>query len=190
MKVVVGLGNPDLKYQNTFHNLGFMALDRVANLLGANFTKEKFRSIIAETTINGEKVLLVKPQTYMNLSGEAVREIVTFYKLDLNDLIVIYDDFDLKTGELRIRENGSAGTHNGMRNIISLLGSEKFSRIRVGFKPETNIQIPLIDLVLSGIKPEDKPLFNSVLDLAGSAGADFAKGASVQEIMRKYNRKN
>ena len=81
MKVVVGLGNPDLKYQNTFHNLGFMALDRVANLLGANFTKEKFRSIIAETTINGEKVLLVKPQTYMNLSGEAVREIVTFINL-------------------------------------------------------------------------------------------------------------
>jgi PTH1 family peptidyl-tRNA hydrolase len=190
MKVIIGLGNPDLKYQNTFHNLGFMSLDKTASLLGASFSKEKFRSLIAETVVNGEKVLLVKPLTYMNLSGEAVREIVTFYKLDLSDIIVIYDDFDLKAGELRIRENGSAGTHNGMRNIIALLGSEKFARIRVGFKPAGEIKIPLIDLVLSGIKAEDKPLFEETLSLAGNAGADFAKGVSVQEIMRKYNRKN
>ena len=189
MKVIVGLGNPDAQYKNTFHNLGYMAVEKTAMQLGVSFAKEKFRSLIAETTIKGEKVLLVKPLTYMNLSGEAVREIVNFYKLDLKDLLVIYDDFDLKAGELRIRESGSAGTHNGMRSIVEQISSEKFARVRIGFKPQTEIKIPLINLVLSGITEEQKPIFESVIELASFAGKDFANGVKFEEIMRKYNRK-
>ncbi len=189
MKAVFGLGNPDDKYKNTFHNLGYKSIEKTAELFGVSFSKEKFRSLIAETSVNGEKILLVKPLTYMNLSGEAVREIVSFYKLQLKDIIVIYDDFDLKACDIRIRESGSAGTHNGMRNIVAELGKESFPRIRVGFKPEGEIKIPLIDLVLSGIKKEDERAFEEATAIAGRAAFEFAKGAPVQEIMQKYNRK-
>lgn len=188
MKIIVGLGNPDKEYENTFHNLGFMSVDKTAEKLGVQFNKTKCKALIAEYKTGKEKVLLVKPQTYMNLSGESVREILSYYKAELSDLIVIYDDYDLNKGALRIRESGSAGTHNGMRNIIKMLGSENFARIRVGFKPTTPVQIPLIDLVLSGIKSEDRQLFEQITTLAGLAGADFANGVSVQQIMQKYNK--
>ena len=189
MKLIVGLGNPENKYLKTFHNLGFLAVEETARLLGLEFCKEKCRAMIAEGIINGEKVVLAKPLTYMNLSGESVRALMDFYKIPLNDLIVIYDDFDLKKGEVRIREKGSSGTHNGMRNIISMLGSENFARIRVGFNPGSDNRIPLIDLVLSGIKEEDKDLFAKAISSAGSAGADFAKGIKIQDVMQKYNGK-
>lgn len=188
MKIVVGLGNPDRKYLNTFHNLGFMCVDKTAQELGVQFNKTKAKASIAETKINGEKVLLCKPLTYMNLSGESVSELLSFYKATPKDLIVIYDDFDLPLGSLRIRESGSAGTHNGMRNIVNLLGTGDFARIRIGFKPKTPLQIPLIDLVLSGIKPEDKLVLDEMTTLGGSAGVDFAKGMPVRELMQKYNR--
>ena len=122
MKLIVGLGNPDDKYKNTFHNLGFMSVDKVADKLGFSFTKTKCRALIAEGNVNGEKIILAKPLTYMNLSGESVRELVSFYKISTADTVVIYDDYDLLKGVIRIRENGSAGTHNGMRNIIQELG--------------------------------------------------------------------
>ena len=187
MKIIFGLGNPDKKYLNTFHNLGFMSIDRVAEKLNLAFTKEKFKGAIAEGNILGEKVILVKPLTYMNLSGECVREVIDFYKADLLDIVVIYDDFDLPKGEVRIRESGSAGTHNGMRNIIALLGKENFARIRIGFKPKEKSQIPLIDLVLSGIKEEDKEIFDKALDISSSAVVDFVKGKDIQSVMREYN---
>lgn len=188
MKLIVGLGNPDDKYKNTFHNLGFMCVDKVAEKLGVTVTKEKCKALIGETRVKGEKVILAKPQTYMNLSGESVRELLAFYKIDLKDLIVIYDDFDLNKGFLRIRENGSAGTHNGMRNIVELCGSN-FPRIRIGFKPTESLQIPLINLVLSGIKEEDKSLFEKVITAAANAAYDFADGKTVQAVMQKYNGK-
>ena len=122
MKLIVGLGNPDDKYQNTFHNLGFMAVDAMAETLGIDFNKTKCRALVAETKMASEKVILAKPQTYMNLSGESLRELVSFYKIDLKDVLVIYDDFDLNKGFIRIRENGSAGTHNGMRSIVENIG--------------------------------------------------------------------
>ncbi len=189
MKLIVGLGNPDKQYHNTFHNLGFLSVDKTAELLGVSFSKQKCKADIAETKINGEKIILAKPLTYMNLSGESVRALIDFYKIPLQDIIVIYDDFDLKKGEVRIREKGSSGTHNGMRNIISMLGSENFARIRVGFNPGGDNRIPLIDLVLSGIKEEDKDLFAKAISSAGSAGADFAKGIKIQDVMQKYNGK-
>lgn len=189
MKLIVGLGNPDDKYKNTFHNLGFMCVDKAAQILGVSFSKTQCRALVASLNVGGEKVIIAKPQTYMNLSGESVRELLSFYKIDLRDLIVIYDDFDLYKGMIRIRENGSAGTHNGMRNIIALIGSGEFSRVRIGFKPEGEFNIPLINYVLSGISKEDKPLFDKVIDTAANAAVAFAKGEDIQSVMQKYNGK-
>ncbi|MBQ6979280.1 MAG: aminoacyl-tRNA hydrolase [Clostridia bacterium] len=189
MKLIVGLGNPDRQYLNTYHNLGFMCADKTAALFDARFTKEKFRALIAEVGSGDKKIIIAKPLTYMNLSGESIREIVSFYKIDVKDVLVMYDDFDLKKGFIRIRESGSAGTHNGMRNIIKELGTENFPRVRVGFKPDGDMQIPLIDFVLSGIKEEDKPLFERATDTAAHAAADFAKGADIPSLVQKYNGK-
>lgn len=188
MKLIVGLGNPDKKYSNTFHNLGFMCVDSLAKKLGIEFSKEKCRALLAETKIGNEKVILAKPQTYMNLSGESVRELLSFYKIGVKDLLVMYDDYDLPKGAIRIRESGSAGTHNGMRNIIKEIGDTNFARIRVGFKQLQNeYVIPLIDYVLSGIKQEEKELFDKSIDCASNGALMFAKGENVQNIMAKYS---
>ncbi len=187
MKLIVGLGNPDKEYFNTFHNLGFMAVEKLAEKLGVEFNKTKCRALVADCVVGGKKILLAKPLTYMNLSGESVRELVNFYKIDLKDLIVIYDDYDLKKGALRIREKGSSGTHNGMRNIIKELGKEDFNRLRIGFKPEGEFKIPLINYVLSGISKEDKPIFESAVERASNALLDFINGVDITLIGSKYN---
>ena len=186
MKIIVGLGNPEEKYTKTYHNLGFIAAEDTAIELNAKFTKKICRALVAETFVNGEKIVIAKPQTYMNLSGESVRELLGFYNADFSDLLVVYDDFDLPKGSLRIRKSGSAGTHNGMRNIVSLIGSKDFARIRIGFKGDGDI--PLINYVLSGIKKEEYPLFAEVTHLAGLAASEFAKGETLDNIMQKYNR--
>jgi PTH1 family peptidyl-tRNA hydrolase len=189
MKLIVGLGNPDDKYKNTFHNLGFMTADKLAENLGVCFNKNKCRALIAEYGLGANKVIIAKPLTYMNLSGESVREILSFYKIDVKDLMVIYDDYDLFKGVLRIRESGSAGTHNGMRNIIKEIGRTDFARVRIGFKPTEQMQIPLINYVLSGIKAEDKPVFDKVITAAADAAKDFALGKKIQDVMQNYNGK-
>lgn len=190
MKLIVGLGNPDRQYQNTFHNLGFMCADKVAALLGVEFTKEKFRALLAEKGSGENKVIIAKPLTYMNLSGESVREIASFYKIESKDVLIMYDDFDLKKGFIRIRERGSAGTHNGMRNVIKELGTEDFPRVRIGFKPDEPTVIPLIDYVLSGIKEEDKTLFELATEKAAKAAVEFAGGADILSLLSRYNGKN
>lgn len=188
MKLIVGLGNPDKEYQNTFHNLGFMAVDSLADKLGLTFNKKKCKAAVIETKINDEKVIIAKPLTYMNLSGESVKELVDFYKINLKDLLVIFDDFDIKKGSVRIRERGSGGTHNGMKNIVKLLGSENFPRVRIGFHPEgEDVNIPLINLVLSGIKEQDRELFEKAIDRASDSAKDFINGKSIIEVMQKYN---
>lgn len=187
MKLIAGLGNPGKAYENTYHNLGYMTIDKVARKLGAEFSKEKFRSLVAEINVNGEKVILLKPLTYMNSSGEAIKEAVDFYKIDLKNVLVIYDDYDLPIGSVRIREFGSAGTHNGMKSIVSQLSSEYFPRIRVGFKPKIELPIPLIDFVLSGIKGEQKEIIEKATDSSAEASIDFARGIPVQTVMQKYN---
>ena len=189
MKLIVGLGNPDDKYKNTFHNLGFMSVDKAAEKLNAEFNKTKCRAKIAEVKVGVEKVILAKPLTYMNLSGESVRELISFFKIDLKDLLVIYDDYDLFKGAIRIRESGSAGTHNGMRNILLELGSGNFPRVRIGFKPKEDMQIPLINYVLSGIAADEKPIFDKATEVAAYAAVDFAKGVSIQNVMQSYNGK-
>ena len=132
MYVIVGLGNPGKKYENTRHNMGFMAIDLLADKFGIKVDKIKHKALIGEGRIANQKVLLAKPQTYMNLSGESVREILSYYKVDVENLIVIYDDIDIPTGTIRIRKFGSAGTHNGMRSVVYQLKSDRFPRIRVG----------------------------------------------------------
>ncbi len=190
MKLIVGLGNPEDKYRNTFHNLGFMCVDAIAEKLGVTFSKEKCQAKIAEVNLLGQKVILAKPLTYMNLSGISVRELINFYKIELKDLLVIYDDYDLYKGAVRIREKGSAGTHNGMRNILLELGKSDFPRVRVGFKPTGGLNVTLINYVLSGIKQEDKEIFNKSIEISAQAGFDFANGKPIQEIMQRYNTKS
>lgn len=131
MKLIVGLGNPGKKYENTRHNIGFMFLDYYAMRLNLTFTT-KANYQIAETNINGEKVLLLKPQTFMNLSGEAVQSVCKFYKIDPSEIIVVYDDLDMDFGKLRVKDNSSAGGHNGIKNIINHLHTQQFMRIKVG----------------------------------------------------------
>ncbi|MBQ7339452.1 MAG: aminoacyl-tRNA hydrolase [Clostridia bacterium] len=189
MKLIVGLGNPDKEYLNTFHNLGFMSVDKLANALNIEFNKQKCKAMIAETKINGEKVILAKPLTYMNLSGESIRELLSFYKIELENLIVIYDDYDLEKGAIRIRKEGSAGTHNGMRNIVKELSSTNFKRVRIGFKQDGEVKIPLINYVLSGIKKEEKDLFEKATERASKVAHEFILGVDFDKIMQKYNGK-
>lgn len=187
MKIIIGLGNPDEKYKKTYHNLGFIAAEDAAIELSLAFKHKKCRALVAEGFVGGEKIVVAKPQTYMNLSGESVRELLGYYKATAGDIIVIYDDYDLPKGSLRIRKEGSAGTHNGMRNIVSELGTDRFARVRIGFKGEENV--PLINYVLSGIAKEDYPLFAETVHAAGLAAADFARGEDLDAVMRKYNKR-
>ena len=158
MKIIAGLGNPTKEYEGTRHNIGFSVIDLLADQYNIHMNEKKHKAICGKGMIEGEKVLLVKPQTYMNLSGESIAEAVSFYKLDPEeDLIVIYDDIDLDVGRLRIRAKGSAGGHNGMKNIIAHLGTQVFARIRVGVgaKPK---DWDLADYVLGRFSGEDIPL--------------------------------
>ena len=189
MFLIVGLGNPGLSYKKTRHNAGFSALDVLAEQIGVRLRTKGFSALYGEGRIGNERVILCKPQTYMNLSGDAVQQLLHFYKLDPEKLIVLYDDIDLPIGSLRIRANGSAGTHNGMRNIIKEIGTENFPRLRIGFKPEGECRIPLIDLVLSGIKQEDEQVFNSALNKGADACLDFINGEKISSLISKYNGK-
>lgn len=158
MKIIAGLGNPTKEYEGTRHNIGFSVIDSLASQYNIHMNEKKHRAICGRGMIEGEKVLLIKPQTYMNLSGESVVEAVKFYKLNPEeDFLVIYDDIDLDVGRLRIRTKGSAGGHNGMKNIIAHLGTQTFARIRIGVgaKPK---DWDLADYVLGRFSGEDIPL--------------------------------
>ena len=158
MVVIVGLGNPDKKYEGTYHNVGFEVVDRLADKLGISLNKSKFKALVGEGTFNGEKILIAKPQTYMNLSGESVVLIKEKYK-DARILVVV-DDIDLPKGDIRYRERGSAGTHNGLRSIVSFIGQE-FERVKVGIGRD--ISKDLADYVLSKF---DKELFEPIFERA------------------------
>lgn len=156
MKCIIGLGNIGKEYENTRHNSGFIALDYIAEKHGIVIDKKKKKCIYGEGHINGEKVSLIKPTTYMNLSGEAIVEMLNWYKATPKDILVIYDDIDLKFGDIRHREKGSSGTHNGMRNIIANLKTEEFARIRIGIENRDQTPIPLMDYVLQKFNKDEK----------------------------------
>ena len=183
--VIVGLGNPGRRYVNTRHNVGFEAIDALSGKYGIKVSKAKFKALTGEGSVNGEKVLLVKPQTYMNLSGECVREIVEWYKLPMNNLILIYDDADLPSGKVRIRPKGSSGTHNGMKSVIYHLLSDEFPRIRIGIgsAPEG---WDLADYVLSRLSPDDGRIIReSIVKSAEAAAAIITSG--IDRAMNLFN---
>ena len=186
MYLIVGLGNPDKKYEKTFHNMGYIAVGDAAAAFDVKFKKKECEASVAEAFVNGEKIIFARPLTYMNNSGRAVKQLMSKYKIEESHLLVIYDDYDLPKGKVRIRASGSAGTHNGMRSIIGETGLQNFPRIRIGIKDEA-VNIPIINYVLSEVKKEDYPLFAEACQKAGEAAAEFAKGMDIEKVMCKYN---
>ncbi len=184
VKLVVGLGNPGARYAKTRHNVGFMVLDRLARKAGVTLTKKQCAALVALGTVAGERVCLAKPQTYMNLSGEAVACLARFYRVSPRDLLVIYDDRDLPAGKIRLRERGSAGGHRGMESIIGQLGSSDFPRLRIGIgRPE---EMDAVDHVLGSFSPEERPLMETTLDRAEEA-VEVALREGLEAAMNRYN---
>lgn len=185
MYIIVGLGNPGQKYDKTRHNVGFDAIDLISEKHGIKVDKLKHRALIGQGRIGGEKVLLVKPQTYMNLSGESLASIVNYYDADIEKVIVIYDDIDLDVGKLRIRKKGSSGSHNGMRSIVKCLGSTDFPRIRIGVsKPEKNMD--LADFVLSRFSKEDRVFVDESIDRVVKTVEEIMN-TDLDKAMNMYN---
>lgn len=185
MKVVIGLGNIGKQYEHTVHNMGFDCVDRVAEKLNIEFSKKKFKASIAETVVNGEKIVLVKPETYMNASGLCAIELVKNTPIDIKkDLLIISDDVDLPAGKLRIRIKGSAGAHNGLKSIVEHLHTTEFARLRIGVG-KAPAYMKLEDYVLSSIKNNDEVNIGNVR--ASDAVLEYINGASFDDIMQKYN---
>ncbi|MBE6859817.1 MAG: aminoacyl-tRNA hydrolase [Ruminococcus sp.] len=184
--VIVGLGNPGLQYENTRHNAGFMAIDKLASSLGIKIDKMKFKGLYADASVNGVRCLLLKPTTYMNNSGESVVQALDFYKLSPENLIVIYDDISLEPGKLRIRRKGSHGGHNGMRSIIDLLGSDEFPRVKVGVGKKPHPDYNLADWVLGHFSSDDAALMNTSVENASEAVKLLVQGKT-DEAMNKFN---
>lgn len=179
MKVVIGLGNPGKQYEKTRHNVGFLILDEVAKRLNIQVNTRKFKALIGEGFVNMEKVIFVKPQTYMNLSGEAVLEILNYYNLDESDLFVITDDLDLELGKLRLRDKGSSGGQKGVQNIIDRLGTQNFLRLKVGIG--NNKMIETKDYVL-GKLDKDTPV-----QKGADCVVDYLEGMPLLDLMNRYN---
>lgn len=186
MYVIVGLGNPGDRYAQTKHNIGFITIDYLAEQHSIKMNKMKHKAIIGEGDMGGEKVLLVKPQTFMNLSGQSVMDIVNFYKVPAANLVVIYDDIDLPVGKVRIRPNGSSGTHNGMRNIIYLLRNQEFPRIRIGVGKQPDY-MDLADYVMTKFNSEEKPLIEEAIKKSAATVEEIVK-SGINNAMNKYNK--
>lgn len=183
MFLIVGLGNPGREYENTRHNVGFDAIDVIADKYNIDVSRTKFKGVYGEGFIGGEKVILLKPTTYMNLSGDSIREVMDFYKLSNEDILVIYDDITLDVGRIRIREKGSAGGHNGIKSIIANTGSDVFPRIKVGAgKPQGD----LVKHVLGNFSKEERADLDKVLEAVAMAAEEIIKN-DTKEAMNKYN---
>ena len=183
MKMIVGLGNPGKEYENTRHNMGFIVLDNFAKSLGISIDKNKFNALYKDLFVAGEKVLLVKPLSYMNLSGEAIRAVMDYYKIDVKDIIIIYDDIALNIGKIRIRANGSDGGHNGIKSIISHIGTNNFNRIKIGIGPQIG---PSEYFVLNNFPKEQSEILKEVLDKS----IDAAKSIMLDGIEKTQNKFN
>lgn len=185
MKIIVGLGNPDARYQGTRHNVGFSVIYAIADEYDIKVDTRKHKALIGKGMIGSEKVILAMPMTYMNLSGESVRELVDYYKCSIDDIIVIYDDISLDVGKLRIRAKGSAGGHNGIKNIISHLGTDVFPRIKVGVG-EKPAKMDLADYVLGRFTKEEQPVIRECAERAVQAVRTIID-EDIQSAMNKYN---
>ena len=187
MYVVIGLGNPGKDYTNTRHNIGFNTIEQLANQNNIKLNKVKFKAVYGEGNIGGERVLLVKPQTYMNNSGIAVSEIVRFYKLDVKDLIVIVDDIDIDFATVRIKAKGSAGSHNGLKSIIAHLKDENFPRVKIGIGKK-HPREDLANFVLSNFAKKETQEIEEAIEDASNAVETIITD-SINEAMNKYNKK-
>ena len=181
----MGFGNPEKDYSNTRHNMGFNVINLLAEEYDIDISRTKFDALYGSGIIEGEKVILVKPQTFMNLSGKAVIEFINFYKIDLQDLIVVYDDMDIDISKIRIRKSGSPGGHNGMKSIVNILADDRFSRIRVGIgKPKYDDD--LINYVIGAIPEEEEEGLNQGIEKAKEALKELLKNG-IDSAMNKYN---
>ena len=189
MKLIVGLGNPGIEYQFTPHNLGFLAIDRIANNLGVEVRNRQCRALTARAVIAGQPVILAKPETFMNLSGLSVRELVAEYQVDVkSDLIVIYDELDLPLGAIRIRTRGSSAGHNGMESILGALGTDEFLRVRLGIAPDRKVTDG-VKFVLTPFRKAQLKVVDEVLDIAAEAVEVILKEGPAA-AMNRFNRKN
>ena len=186
MKLIVGLGNPGKEYENTRHNMGFIFLDNFAEVHNTNIDKEKYNGLYSQTIINGEKVILLKPLSYMNLSGEVVKRYVDYFKIDVNDILVISDDLDLTFGKIRLRPDGSSGGHNGLKNIALHLGTEKFKRLKIGISNDKSIDTK--DYVLGKFSKEEKEKINNLKEEISNILFDYLN-TDFDKLMCKYNKK-
>lgn len=191
MYLIVGLGNPGTRYRSTYHNLGFMVADALARAEKLRFAGKECDAVTAKGKADGVEFVVAKPQTYMNLSGESVRKLVRKYCDDESELIVVYDDADLPVGRMRLREEGSSGTHNGMRSIVSALGTTEFKRLRIGIKNAelANREVDIADYVLSRIDYADKKTVEKCVEEAAEALLDLVGGADIQRIEERLNKR-
>lgn len=183
MKLIVGLGNPGSEYEKTRHNCGFRVLDAFADIVNVDFNREDFKGVYGKFKLDDEDIILFKPMTFMNLSGTAVQEIVHYFKIDLEDILVVFDDLAIKPGDIRLRLNGSSGGQKGMQNIIDCLGTDQIKRIRIGIGEPTG---DIVGYVLGKPAGEDKELIDEAIDRAAHAICEFLNH-TFQSAMSKYN---
>lgn len=185
MKLIVGLGNPGKQYKDTRHNVGFMFVDNVINKLSLKFSLDKaLKCEILQTNINGEKVIFIKPMTYMNLSGDSVYLVANYYKINYEDILVIYDDLDLETGKIRIRPNGSSGGHKGIQSIINNLGTNNIKRVRIGIDKVSSDKT--IDYVIGNFSKQDKEIIDISIEKGIDIVYDFIS-LPFEQVMSRYN---
>ncbi len=184
--LIVGLGNPGREYEKTRHNCGFRAMDVLADKLGCKLDKAKFQGLYAQTTYHGQKLLLLKPQTFMNLSGRSVLQLSAFFRVPPQRIIVLFDDISLEPGRLRIRADGSAGGHNGIKSIISELGSQDFPRVKIGVGAKPHQDFDLADWVLSAFCPQEEDALRSALERAADAALTIID-RGVPEAANRFN---
>lgn len=185
MYLIVGLGNPESEYKNTRHNMGFDTINILAEKYNIEINKNKFSALVGEGQIEGEKVFLIKPQTFMNLSGDSVIQFVNFYKVNIENVIVIYDDMDIEAGKIKVRPKGGSGSHNGMKSVVNRLGSENFPRIRVGIgKPQ--FENDIINYVIGSIPEKERNILKESTKTAAEAVSSILK-IGIDNTMNKFN---
>lgn len=184
MKLIIGLGNPGVKYSNTRHNIGFMTLDIISKKLNESFDKEKFQGAYFKTKINNNDIIFLKPLKYMNLSGEVVRDFVQFYKIDIKDILIICDDLDMNLGKIRLRAKGTSGGHNGLKNIFDMLGTNQIQRLKIGISNNKNMNTK--DYVLGKFNKEDEILIYKKVEIASQIVLEWLDN-DITYLMSKYN---
>lgn len=184
MKLIVGLGNPGKEYDKTRHNIGFRMIDKITSNLNIEFNKEKFDGKYCEKIINDEKYLFLKPQRYMNLSGTVIKQYVDYFKISIDDIVIICDDLDMEVGKIRLRAKGSSGGHNGLKDIEKNLGTSQYKRVKIGIANNKNVDTK--DYVLGKFSKEENNIINNCENILGNIFDDYTK-LSYDKLMSKYN---